>query len=62
MEDLLIAGASVVVYPIAIWLLPAKYATKLNIVLEVAGKIIEEINQASKTKGGFTHERDYDVK
>ncbi|RXJ98373.1 hypothetical protein CRU98_10060 [Arcobacter sp. CECT 8986] len=47
------------VYPTALFLLPAKAATKINVGLKVVKGIANALENAQNSKGGLTTEKDY---
>jgi hypothetical protein len=57
MEAIIITAITAVVYPASMYLLPASIATKINFGLKLVGKAIEKIDEASKTKAGFSNEK-----
>ncbi len=50
-EILLVAG---VVYPPLLFLLPAKYATKIDLAIKVIKTIADTLEKAKNSKGGFS--------
>lgn len=54
-EILLVFGA---IYPPLLFLLPAKYATKIDLVIRVIKTIADSLEKAKNTKSGISFEDD----
>lgn len=50
-EILLVVGA---IYPPLLFLLPAKYATRIDLGIKVIKTIVDSLEKAKETKGGLT--------
>lgn len=58
-EILLVVGA---IYPPLLFLLPAKYATRIDLGIKVIKTIADSLERAKTTKKGFSNEIEDDLK
>lgn len=54
----LIVTVAGVLYPPALFLLPAKYATKINFVVKAGKTIFTALEKAEQTKAGFSLQKE----